>query len=200
MRSLILRVAILGLVPTASGCILPFNGPSGVRRDIQAATGREYDRSFALTVGRSGVALARWAVRKAGEDDIPLEGLRKVEIGIYEVRDRSDQPSTGSDFTAILWPTWRPLVEMHPDQGENVLILSEARSDGSIKRLLFLVENEDQLVIVRLKGRLDHFIEQAMRYAFEQADRPDLIDPSIEEYRRGAEVHGDQEPAPAEES
>jgi hypothetical protein len=200
MRSLALQIAILALALTAGGCIIPFNGPAGARRDVQAATGREYDRTFALTVGRSGVALARWAVRKAGEDDIPLEGLRKVEIGIYEVRQRPDQPSTGSEFTAAQWPTWSPLVEMHPNQGENVLILSEPGRDGSIKRLLFLVENEDQLVIVRLKGRLDHFIEQAMKYAFEQAERPDLIDPSIEEYRKGVEVQADQEPAPPEES
>ena len=66
--------------------------------------------------------------------------------------------------------------------------LSEPGRDGSIKLLLFVVGDEDDLVIIRLKGRLDEFIEEAIRFAFEQANRPDLADPSIEEYRHGSET------------
>lgn len=195
MRTIALPVAILAVVFTAGACIMPYNGPGDIRRDIQSVTGKEYDRTFALTVGRTGMVLARWAVRKWDEDDIPISGIRKVEIGIYEVRDRSLRHATESSISSSQWPTWSPMVEMHGDGGENVLVLSEAKRDGSIKRLLIVVDEEDELMIVRLTGRLDDFMEQAMAYAFDQADRPDLTDPVLEEYRRSEEVAGDQEPA-----
>ncbi len=179
----------MALVLTTGGCIMPFNGPNGVRRDIEEATGREYGKSFALTVGRSGMALTRWIVKKAEEEPLPFEGLKKVEIGIYEVRDEPSEGTAGPNITTMKLTDWSPLVEIHGDSGETVLILSEAGRDESIRRLLLVIEDEDQLVIVRLKGRLDEIIEEAMKYALEQANRPDLVDPSLEEYRRGdAEV------------
>jgi hypothetical protein len=195
MRMIALPVVILAVVFAAGACIMPYNGPGDIRRDIQSVTGKEYDRSFALTVGRTGMALARWAIRKWDEDDIPIEGIRKVEIGIYEVRDGSLRHATGSSISSSQWPDWSPMVEMRGEGGENILVLSEAKRNGSIKRLLIVVDEEDELMIVRLTGRLDDFMEQAMAYAFDQADRPDLTDPVLEEYRRSEEVAGDQVPA-----
>ncbi len=179
-----LRLAAIALVLTTGGCIMPFNGPAGVRRDIEEVTGKEYGQSFALTVGRSGMALTRWIVKKAEEEPLPIEGIKKVEIGIYEVRDEPVPSPAAPDITTLQWPEWSPLVEIHGENGEIVVVLSEAGKGGSIRRLLLVIENDKQLVIVRLKGRLDQLIEEAMKYALEQADRPDLVDPSIEEYRR----------------
>lgn len=194
MRAIALSAAFLTVAFTA-GCIMPYNGPADVRREVQSVTGKEYHRSFALTVGRTGMALARWAVRKSGEEEIPIEGIRKVEIGIYEVRDGSADHERESGLSASHWPDWSLMVEMDGDGGKHVLVLSRAKPDGSIKRILVLVDEEDELVIVRLTGDLDRFIEDAIAYAFEETDRPDLIDPVLEEYRRGEEPAGDQAPA-----
>ncbi len=184
MRSRLHPLAPLALVLSAAGCIMPFNGPGGVRRDVQEATGREYDRTFALTIGRSGLALIRWAVHDEGDEPLPLEGLRKVELGVYKVRHCPGEVERQPVLAASSWPGWRPVVEMHGEEGENVLVLAEAGGGGSTERLLLVVENQEELIVVRLSGSLDEFIEQAMRYALEQADRRELIDPSIEEYRR----------------
>lgn len=193
MRHPCLRLSVpaLALALAAGGCIMPFNGPAGARRDVQRITGREYDCTFAVTVGRSGLALVRWATKDSGDEEFPLKGLRKVEVGVYEVRDTAGGVPEGAELTAAPWIGWTPIVEMHPEDRENVLVLAETRSDGSTRRLLFVVESDDELVIVRLKGRLDRFIEEAIRFAFQEADRPDLIAPSLEEYRRGSGTGGE---------
>lgn len=184
-REICLSFGGVVLALAAAGCIMPFNGPAGARRDVQRATGREYSRTFAVTVGRSGLALIRRVAGEEGEEDLPLEGLRKVEVGFYEVRGGRSGSPAGAGITAGSWTGWTPLVEMHPEESESVLILSEGDPGESIRRMLLLVESDDELVIVRLKGELDRLVEEAIRYAFQQAERPDLVTPSLEEYRRG---------------
>ena len=198
MRPIAPPLAVLCAALTISGCIIPFNGPGDIRRDIQSATGQEYDSTFALTVGRSGMALARWAVRRSSEEPpIPLEGIRKVEIGMYEAEDPPDRLPAEPGVTASLFPSYSPMVEVGENDGENVLVLSEPRRDGSIRRLLIVVDEGEELVIVRLTGDLDAFLEQAIAFAFEQAERPDLTDPVLEEYHRGEGIENDRETAGA---
>ena len=48
----LLAAAILIPASFSMACIIPFNGPGDIRRDIESITGRDYDRSFGLTVGR----------------------------------------------------------------------------------------------------------------------------------------------------
>lgn len=181
-----IRLVAVSLVPALlTACIIPFNGPGDIRRDIEAQTGRRYDRSFGLTVGRSGMALARWAVRHSGEDAIPLKGIKKVEIGIYEVKNG---PSSPAALTPGDWPEWSPLVEIAAQDDGSVLVLSkEGKDEGSIRRLLFVVEDEEELVLVRLSGKLDTFIEEAITYALEEAERPELVEPVISDYRESLE-------------
>ncbi len=179
-----IRRAAITLAPAAllTACIIPFNGPGDVRRDIETQTGRRYERSFGLTVGRSGMALARWMVRHA-EEEIPLEGIKKVEIGVYEVKDGPPGPAS---LTPSDWPEWSPMVEVY--QEGSVLVLSkEGEEEGSIRRLLFVVEDEDELVLVRLTGKLEEFIEEAISFALKEADRPDLVEPAIADYREHRE-------------
>ncbi len=173
------------LLGAGTGCIIPFNGPGDIRRDIESITGSHYDRSLGLTVGRSGMALARWAVKRSNEG-IPLAGIKKVEIGIYEAEPPHDSPQ-GPGLEASHWPEWTPMVEMH-DDGEDVLILAEeSGEEGGIKRMLLVIEGHRELVIIRLTGRLDRFIEEAFEYALREADRPDLLVPAVDQYREHSE-------------
>jgi len=162
-----------------AGC-MPFNGPGDVRRDIQASTGMEFDRTFGMTVGRMGMGIARWAVRQSDETDIPLEGIRKVEIGVYDITETGDRSILASGAGA-LWPEWSSLVEVH-DDGEDVLVMSQ-RQDGSMRRLLFVIHGGDEMVLVRVTGDLEPMIEQVIRYALTEVDRPEVVEPVLEEYR-----------------
>lgn len=179
--TVILAPALLLL---AAGCVMPYNGPNGVRREVQQATGRHYDKTFAVTVGRSALAVARWAIDEDEEAEEILKGLKKVELGLYEAQSGREEAGGSGAVTAGILPGWSPLVELHAEAGEHVLVLSESGRDGSIRRLVVLVEDGRELIIVRIKGDLDRIVEEAIRYAFDQAERPDLADPSLEEYRR----------------
>lgn len=181
------RVVTVGvLIVMAAGCVL--KGPSDVKRDLTVATGVEYDKEFGITLGRVGMSVARWAVKRSDDEDVArmLKGVRKLEVGVYHPAEGSG-PGEGilrpSDF-----PDWNPLVEV-VDETDRVLVLTRT-VDGSIRRMLVVVDDSDELVIVRMRGKLDHVLEDAMRMAFEHGDRPELADPTIETYREESEVAG----------
>ncbi len=182
-----------------TGCIIPFNGPGDIKRDVQSVTGNDLDMDFGVTVGRSGMALARWIARKSDEQ-IPLEGIRKVEIGIYSVVD----PTPGDDLTlaSLQWPGWTPVVEVHGrDEGGDVdaaasddggggdsadLLILFQYDDDQLRRMLLLIEEneeEDRLVIIRISGELNQLIEQVIAYGLEESEHPELIEPAIDSYR-----------------
>lgn len=196
-----------------TGCIIPFNGPGDIKRDVESATGSDLDMDFGLTVGRSGMALARWAIEKSddGGDLPPLEGIRKVEVGIYHVD--ADRPGSSRALDAGLWPGWIPVVEVHgeghggglagaesggPVDGDDgasadVLILFQYE-EAALRRLLMLVADEEQrLVIVRVTGDLNKLIEQVIAYGLKESEHPELIDPAIESWRarQGASPAGE---------
>lgn len=170
------RFAWIVLIPLLlTGCVL--HGPGDVRRDMAAATGAEYDREFAITLGRIGTSFARWGMRVAGEDDVPLQGVRKVEVGVYRVVE----PPADGDGTLRLAPRWSPVVQLRQD-GENVHVL--LREDGDrVRAMLVVVQDAEELVIVRLKGRIDHIVEDAIRYGLDEAGSPHLADTTVAEYR-----------------
>jgi len=181
-----------------TGCIVPFNGPGDIKRDVESATGSDLDMDFGLTVGRSGMALARWVIEKSddGGDLPPLEGIRKVEVGIYHVD--ADRPGSSRALDTGLWPGYIPVVSVHGGghgggASAEVLILFQYE-EAALRRLLMLVEDDDQrLVIVRVTGDLNKLIEQVIAYGLKESEHPELIDPAIESWRerQGASPAGE---------
>jgi len=167
--------AALGLplvLACSVACVL--RGPSGVRRDVARATGAEYEREFGLTLRRVSLALARWAIGPddagaAGEDAaVLLHGLRKVQVGVYKVKDGTcREGGAGIDPAALA--RWQPVVRVH-EGGETVLVLLRAER-GRTRDMLIVASEADELVIVRLAGQLDGLVEDALRYGLRQAGR-----------------------------
>ena len=172
MRKPIILLAVTLLVgATSLGCVR-LHGPENLRRDLAGAAGVKLDREMGVTVTRSGVWLARKIMRWAGEEEIPLRGVRKVQVGIYSVeglRRGVDEPGA---IRPDLLPGWMTLARVRKD-GEQVLVMTREGKRG-IDRLVAIVAEEDQWVVVRLHGRLDSVLEQALEYAFDEIDRPDL--------------------------
>lgn len=170
----------------ASGCT-PWRGPVDVRRDVHGATGAHYNRTFGLTVGPTAMAIARWGVRQGDDEDSEqvaalLAGLRKVEIGIWEVEEAGiGDPRRG--IRAEDFPGWFPLVEATPEGEGAVLVLARGETPAAIRKMLVIVDDSEELVVIRMRGRLDTVIEEAIRYAFDEIDREELGDPVIDEYR-----------------
>jgi hypothetical protein len=196
-KSRILRAVLLvAKAFLITGCIIPFNGPGDIKRDVQHATGNDLDMDFGVTVGRSGMAFARWIAGKSDEQ-IPLEGIKKVEVGVYEVIDPT--PGERRAINSLQWPGWIPVVEIYgeengldaaaSDDGESddgsadVLILFQYDEDQLERMLMLIEEKDDRLVIVRISGKLNQLIEQVIAYGLEESDHPELIDPAIDSWR-----------------
>lgn len=173
---------VLLAVLLTSGCVL--RGPSGIKDHVERSGGRTYHREFGVTLGRAGLGITRWALRVGDEDDaaIVLKGINKVQVGVYETDHRygPGRPVRAADFQPF-----EPIVQVRED-GEAVLVLA-LHDDESIRKLLVVVDSEDELVIVRLRGDLDHMIEDAIRFGLSEGGREELADPVVEEYRRRGE-------------
>lgn len=174
-------LGMLILIPAlANVACVRLHGPKDLRRDLSAASGVRLEREMGFTVTRSGVWLARMGLNMADETPVSLKGVKRVQVGIYTV----DGLARGHDAktplaAADLLPGWEPIVRVRED-GEEVLVLVNQREE-EIRGLVVIVAEDDEWVLVRIKGRLDRVVEDAMSMAFDQADRPDLYARSREE-------------------
>ena len=71
-------------------------------------------------------------------------------------------------------------------------MLTRLDENDEIREMLVVVAEDDEWVLVKIKGRLQHVVDDAMRMAFDQSDRPDLYARAQEERRR--ESLGDDRP------
>jgi hypothetical protein len=164
---------------------MPFNGPADLRREVSASAGIELDRIMALTVGRTGMAIARLVT---DGDEIPLRGVRKVEIGIYEVNGLRPGVDARGAIGLPRLEGWHSVVRVRDDEQEVHILLEER--DDQIRGMIIVVAEDEEVVLIRIRGKLQHTVEQAMRMAFDQADRPELYEPTVAEYRKQAAEAG----------
>ena len=54
-----------------------------------------------------------------------------------------------------------------------------------MRRLLIVVEDGEELAVVRLRGHLERTLEEALHMAFDEVDRPDLTEPTLAALERG---------------
>ena len=181
------RILLTLLAVSCVSCI-SFHGPKDLRRELVDVTGVELERESGVSVGRMGVMLARWFT---DEDEIPLKGVRRVQVGVYTVTDFGERGYDDVDRALAELPGWEPVVRVREDD-EIVHVMLRQENDA-IRGMLVVVMERDEWVLVRIKGRLDHMVENTMQMAFEQADRPELLEPAVARYR---EEHGR---APADE-
>ena len=175
MRRASCLIAIVSLLPfVTTSCIL--RGPEDIRRELSQDADVELDREFGLRLGRCGMTLARWGMKMGGEGDIPLKGVKKVEVGVYEVKGGATPRLAPPNL-----PGWQTLVRMHED-GENVFVMTRER-DGQLRKMLVVVAEDDEWVLVRISGKLDRLVEDVMRYAMKEAGREDLVDDALEAYQ-----------------
>lgn len=178
-------LAVLG----STSCVL--RGPGGMRRELSAAAGVELEREMGLTLGRTSTWLARKILKWSGETEVSLRGLRKVQVGIYEVRGLRPGVDERATLSLDDLPDWTPLVQVHEDDGDVFVLTQE--DDAHIRRMLVVVAENDEWVIVKLWGKLDRILEDAMRMAFEEVDRPDLYDATRRERGLDPETAEDTE-------
>lgn len=172
-------IALLGV-----SCVR-FVGPDDIRHDLSVQAGVNLKQETGFTFTRSAVWLARKFVK---EEDFTLEGVRRVEIGVYEVKGLKDGRQSPSPLDMTKLEGWVPIVRVH-ETGEDVMVLFKEKDDV-VRALLVVVAEPDEWVLVRIRGKLDQVLEQAIEMAFQDVDRPDLyaktrrergLDPAVDD-------------------
>ena len=167
-------VVIVSIVVVA-GCA-GLSSPEAVRERVSSVTGNTYERTGGVTIGRGPLSFARWVdVEEEGEEPGALQALSKVQVGVYKQVERKDPTVSGRSLRAEDFRGWEPQLAIQGEEGEDVLLLTTGFG-RSVKRMLLVVDGKEKLVVVLLDGELDRILEEAKKIAFEEAERPDLID------------------------
>jgi len=172
----IVPVLALGL----AGCVR-LHGPEDVTRRLSGVAGVDLEQEVGFTVTRSGIWLAKKGLKWSDEEDIPsLDGLKRVEVGVYQV---AEEREPGARLSMDLFPrSWLPWVRVQDDDEEVfVLVHNDGRAE-EIDAMLVVVAAADEWVVVRMRGDLDRIMEDAIRLALDQAERPDLTERAIAEH------------------
>jgi hypothetical protein len=162
-----------------TGCFR-LGGPDAVSQQLSREAGVELDQEFGFTVTRGGVWLAKKSLRWVDDVDVSLDGLRRVEIGVYTVRDRDESRagSLGEHLFPAEWSTW---VHVQDDDSEVFVMVKQGETPEQIRGMLIVVAEDEEWVVVSMKGKLEKVLEDALRFAFDQTDRPDLYEKTREE-------------------
>ncbi|HXV75462.1 MAG TPA: DUF4252 domain-containing protein [Candidatus Polarisedimenticolaceae bacterium] len=187
-----LLLALAVAIGCGTGCVR-LVGPEDIRDDLSRQAGVKLRQQTGFTVTRSGIWLARQFV---DPEEVPLKGIRRVEIGIYEVRGLKKSLEAQRPLDLTIFRDWAPVVTVR-DHGEEVSVLSRTDEQGEIRGIMIVVAEEDEWVLVRVRGRLDRIFEAALEQAFADVHRGDLYAKTRVE--RGMEEAGpaDDRPEPA---
>lgn len=168
------------------GCATAIRTPEDVRQYAGSARGVEYTREAGFEVGEGLTSLIRTAVSASNaETPAILDAIDELEVATFRT-EAWTLPQKPVALQASSFAGWDPLVTMQTQRDENFLMLGRGRGD-SIRHLLMVVDGGAQMTVVRLEGYLDDIVEQAMAFALNRAERPDLIDDAQKELAAPAE-------------
>jgi hypothetical protein len=168
IRKIRISLLLASTVLLGLSCVR-FVGPEEIRHDLSDQAGVKLKQETGLTLTRSAVWLARKFV---DQDDFTLEGVRRIEVGVYEVKGLKGRRESPSPLDLTRLEGWEPVVRVN-EPGEDVIVLIKEK-DEVVRALLVVVAEQDEWVLVRIRGKLNRVLEEAMEMAFKDADRPDL--------------------------
>ncbi|MDX1389235.1 MAG: DUF4252 domain-containing protein [Acidobacteriota bacterium] len=142
------------VVLSTAGCWFGTGSTSDVRYEFTRQTGVVLEPEFGVKLGRVSTAFGKLFAGR-GPDVPRLAGVSKVEVGVYAVADGFGDVS--ASLTSLDFPGWVRLARVR-DGGEEVLVMARPELDGTIPSMLVLVNEGDELVVVRLRGKLHKFM------------------------------------------
>jgi hypothetical protein len=157
----LVSLAALTLASAVLSCATSFS-PAVIRSEIERQTGADPPRAFELSLGRVSMALARQVVGSTTDGSLPLAGLTRLELAVYDV------PATGRslDFTRMPVRGWEPTVRAKTPTGSTLVLV---RSSGdAIGDLVLVAAEARQVLYARLAGRLSQRLPEALGQAVAQ--------------------------------
>ncbi len=155
MNRAVAAVAVLALAVLGAACATSFS-PALIRAEIAQQTGADPARVFELNLGRVTMALARTVIGAADADVLPLAGLVRFELAVYEV------PASGRplDFTRMAIRGWEPTVRAKTPTGSTLVLVRSSGDD--VGDLVVVAAGADKVVYGRLVGRLSRELPVAL--------------------------------------
>lgn len=152
-RLALLAALVSGLF--APGCATTFS-PEAIRSEITRQTGSDPQRAFEVSLGRVTLALTRQAVGPAADGSLPLAGLTRFELAVYDV------PSAGRelDFTRMAVHGWEPTVRARTPSGSTLVLVRAAGS--ALGDVVLVTADADRALYARLAGRLSNDLPAAL--------------------------------------
>jgi hypothetical protein len=151
-------LAALTLALLGPACATSFS-PAVVRSEIARQTGADPPRVFELNLGRITMALARQVIGPSADGSLPLAGLARFELAVYDV------PTTGQslDFTRMAVRGWEPTVRAKTPTGSTLVLVRS--SDDAVGDLVLIAADAKQAIYARLAGRLSRELPEALGQA-----------------------------------
>jgi len=127
-----------------------------LQSDVARQTGSDPRRAFEVSLGRVTLALARQAVGPAADGSLPLEGLARFELAVYDV------PPAGRelDFTRMAVHGWEPTVRARTPSGSTLVLVRSA--GGALGDVVLVTADADRALYARLAGRLSNDLPAAL--------------------------------------
>ena len=152
----------VALLAAASGCVA-YRGPRGVEAALEAQMGVELHREFGLKLGWASTKFTGALVAHDGDDDaLAIKDLTGLGVAVFSV-PRGAGRRTRLDPDRLHLGGFATVVTVRDRDGQ-VLLLAKSRR-GTIREIVFLACDDDEVVVARLRGDLDRLVERVMQAA-----------------------------------
>jgi hypothetical protein len=169
----VLAAAALVAPLAGAGCVLTSSPQlAAMKTEIETAVDGDFEREMGVRLGRLSIGLGRAVVgmvaRHDDEADLArvhalLRGLRKVEVGVYDAGELGGDLGAAPERIerAMARDRWMPAVRV---RSEDELAWVFCRLDGAerLRGVTVVSLDEEQLLLVRLSGRLDRALAAGM--------------------------------------
>lgn len=157
--------ATVAALPFAGGCMWTPE-LARVKQDIASQLpGVTFDHNVSLAIGPGGMALIRAVtgfVPRAEDARGWLKDVSRVELAVYHVDAGESTPriETPSRIEKMVEDGWEMAVRAR-DGDESVWVLYKL-DDDSVREVFVVSLDKEELVIVKVKGRLERLIARAL--------------------------------------
>jgi Domain of unknown function (DUF4252) len=159
MRGIVRGAAAAALILSCAGCFA-YRGPRGVEASLEDSLGVELRRDFGVKLG---FLSTKFAVSFIGrdDDDLDFHDLTSIGVAVFErgaANGRTPRRIEPGDLGLKGFSTM-----LRSSDGDDQVLLLVKPSNGTIREMVLLAVDEDEVVVARLTGRLDELIEKAIR-------------------------------------
>ena len=170
MRSLAKFLLVAVCVPMfGAGCIIPV-GPDDLRLQVSRANDVALEQEIGVSV--DGLTLAT-AAAVAGVP-LPLIHVGWAEIGIYRIAGGANADAPVREFAAPELEGWQRVVRLRERDSKMHMLVKP--SGGGIRGMIMVARSGDEVIVVRVRGRLHKLLEYVIAHSAAKDGFPRMFD------------------------